>query len=295
MEQIKEKTFNPSVFLVSLLLHVLLMVVFATIQFSRGKLFQSLVGSPQAAIRALEAIEQTGIVMPKPSVKSRAVIDGGGAAGFNLGVGNIAVAGSGAGGTGGGGQGSASGAGAGAGEDIINAFATSGATVAGGVFGAIEDKAAADKSSTVSFFGNVASGRKVCFVVDCSGSMLGFFSQVEEKLVEVITSLQQDNFYGIVVFNGENILEVEPKKLLRASERGKELAFEFMKSIGTPAGRPDAMGAVSAIARRWCIFLQTASTTTGLPKRLKNTGESLHRLLRYTQSVLWLTNEMPIC
>ena len=242
MEENKEKNFKPGVFLISVSLHIMLMVVFAMIQFSRGKLFQSLIGSSQTAVRALEAIEQAGIIVPNPSVKSRLGGDSGSAGGLNIGVGGIGIYGGGATGTAG--QGASIGAGGSGGDDIIGAFAAGSATISGGVLGRIEDAAATEKSGRVSFFGNVASGRKVCFVVDCSGSMLGFFSQVKEKLNEVIAGLQQDNFYGIIVFQGENILEVESGKLVRASDMGKQRAFDFIESIGTPSGRPDAIEAI---------------------------------------------------
>ena len=237
MAENTEKKFKPSIFMLSLSLHLLLMVVFAMVQFSRGKLFQSFADSPQGAIRTLEAIEQAGIVVPKPSIKERGYSSAGGIYNGEGGVGQSGDGGS---------AGNEAGNG---GRDSVNSLIGSSVASAGSVLGEIEDKSPQAKSKTISFFGNVASGRKVCFVVDCSGSMLGFFGQVTENLLQSIDGLRQDNFYGIVVFRGEQVFEVEADKLLRASDTGKERAVEFINSIGTPSGRPDAFSALKKAIR----------------------------------------------
>jgi hypothetical protein len=235
---IDDKTsFRPGILMISLSLHLILMAAFAMIQFSRGKFFQSLSDSPKGAIRTLEAIQQAGIVVPKPSVRERGVSSAAGSFG-----GIFGDTGSGEGDQAGSGRGSG-------GTDADNTFASATAASAASVLAQIQEGSPSTAPGNISFFGNVASERKVCFVVDCSGSMLGFFGQVKDKLVEVISSLKQDNFYGVVVFRGEQLIEVEPEKLLRASDSGKRRAFEFIDSIGTPAGRPDAFEALKKAIR----------------------------------------------
>ncbi len=219
--------FRPGAFMASLTLHLLLMLAFTMIQFSRGVFLSSPGDSPQGKILALEAIEQMGIVVPKPSVKDRGY--GGGAdGGLYVSKEGLGIS-----------QGGQFG-----GSRAANSAATAAVGIAGEVFSRIADQETQTKSNTVSFFGNVASSRKVCFVVDCSGSMLGFFGQVRDNLIASINELSHDNFFGITVFRGQEILEFQPGALVRAGNDAKARAGEFVNSIATPTGRPDALEAM---------------------------------------------------
>jgi len=201
-------------------------LVLAMTQFSRSGFFASPNDSPQAKVLTLEAIEQAGIIVPKPSVKER---------GFGAGDGGLYVNKEGLGISQGGQFGASRG---------VNAEGLAVVNSAGDVFNRIADKEAQTKSNKVSFFGNVASSRKVCFVVDCSGSMLGFFGQVRDNLVASINGLSQDNFYGITVFRGQDILEFQPGMLVRANADAKQKGIEFINAIESPTGKPNALDAV---------------------------------------------------
>ena len=52
----------------------------------------------------------------------------------------------------------------------------------------------------VEFFGSFVSQRKVCYVVDCSGSMQGVFRQVQDKLKQSIQALAPDQYFYIIFF-----------------------------------------------------------------------------------------------
>jgi hypothetical protein len=93
------------------------------------------------------------------------------------------------------------------------------------------------------FFGNYSYDRKICFVVDCSGSMKGLFSQVVAQLRQTIDSLEPDQYFYIIFFGGDNLFEYGGGKMVRASPQAKTTAYNFAKSI-KPAGRTDAIRAI---------------------------------------------------
>jgi hypothetical protein len=95
----------------------------------------------------------------------------------------------------------------------------------------------------VEFFGSSTGERKVCYLVDCSGSMRGVFGQVRTKLAESIARLQPDQFFCIIFFGGDRLIEFGDGCLVRATEQAKSLAFEFIDSV-EPAGQTDVLTAL---------------------------------------------------
>ncbi|MGE4285728.1 MAG: VWA domain-containing protein [Phycisphaerae bacterium] len=149
------------------------------------------------------------------------------------------------------GNGGGAGAGSGGGQRQDGSYNISGPKVSGFVadIESATEERPETRSHQITFFGNVASARKVCFVVDCSGSMLGFFGEVQTKLTEVISQLKQDNFYGVIVFRGSDILELKKEQLIRASDNGRAAGIEMISKIPMPMGRPDALEAIKAAIR----------------------------------------------
>lgn len=96
---------------------------------------------------------------------------------------------------------------------------------------------------TVEFFGSYADERKVCYLVDCSGSMRGVFGQVRAKLGESIARLQPDQFFCIIFFSSDRLIEFGDGWLVRATEQAKSLAFELIDSV-EPAGQTDVLTAL---------------------------------------------------
>lgn len=93
------------------------------------------------------------------------------------------------------------------------------------------------------FFGVVTTGRKVCYVVDCSGSMKGVFGRVRRELVESIRRLGQDQYFGIIFFGGDRLREFSGGRLVRASSKSKSLACAFIDLV-RPAGQTNAFAAL---------------------------------------------------
>lgn len=96
----------------------------------------------------------------------------------------------------------------------------------------------------VEFFGQRTDMRKVCYVVDCSGSMAGIFSQVRGELRKSITKLEADQYFYIILFRGDGLLESGRGKLVRATESAKTKALGFIDSA-KPAGPTNALAGLN--------------------------------------------------
>lgn len=100
------------------------------------------------------------------------------------------------------------------------------------------------------FFGSRTSRRRICYLVDCSGSMSGMFGWVQQQLRQSIENLEQDQYFYIIFFGNDRIFKFGDGKLVRASNKNKQAAFKFIDSV-QPAGKADAFSALrSAIQTR---------------------------------------------
>jgi hypothetical protein len=93
------------------------------------------------------------------------------------------------------------------------------------------------------FFGSPIGARRICFVVDCSGSMHGMFRQVCERLKNAVMNLRPDQYFYIILFNRDRLIESSDRQLVRATGRAKRRACDFIDNV-TPAGRTDALAAL---------------------------------------------------
>ena len=98
-------------------------------------------------------------------------------------------------------------------------------------------------SPKVEFFGSVTEGRKICYVVDCSGSMRGAFGRVQKELIESIDSLEADRYFYVIFFASDKLFEYGDGKLIRATPQAKSAVREFIKSV-QPLGSTNAMAAL---------------------------------------------------
>jgi hypothetical protein len=80
----------------------------------------------------------------------------------------------------------------------------------------------------VEFFGSRLDQRKVCFVVDASGSMLGLFTAVRSHLAASIERLQADQYFNIIFFN-DRLTEYSPGVLTRATPSARAAALAFIE------------------------------------------------------------------
>ncbi|MFH1615609.1 MAG: VWA domain-containing protein [Planctomycetota bacterium] len=93
------------------------------------------------------------------------------------------------------------------------------------------------------FFGIPADERKLCYVVDCSGSMQGIFSVVLENLRQSISTLQPDQYFALILFGGDRLQLYHDGRLIRATGRTVSDAQRFIER-SSPHGRTNAMDAV---------------------------------------------------
>jgi hypothetical protein len=101
--------------------------------------------------------------------------------------------------------------------------------------------------SSVSFFNSTAYARKICYLVDCSGSMKGIFTGVQKRLKESINKLRQDQFFEVLFFN-EDVTGFSDGTLVRASRNNVSKATRFV-DIVNPSGTTRALKAVKAALR----------------------------------------------
>lgn len=100
-----------------------------------------------------------------------------------------------------------------------------------------------DFFSKTEFFGSSTDHRKICYLVDCSGSMKGIFEQVREQLYRSIKSLQQDQYFCVIFFGDDRLFEFGRGKVFRATPQRKADACEFAGTI-QPAGATNAFAAL---------------------------------------------------
>lgn len=103
--------------------------------------------------------------------------------------------------------------------------------------------------SKIKFFGNETSMHKVCFVVDCSGSMLGLFKEVRRQLASSISALNPDNFFYVIMFRGTGLIEIGDSQLMRATPSNIKTALRRISKCPRPFGAPNALEAIKRAIR----------------------------------------------
>jgi hypothetical protein len=98
--------------------------------------------------------------------------------------------------------------------------------------------------SRTEFFGSTTEKRKICYLVDCSGSMQGLFGRVKKELRKSIDGLEQDQYFAVIFFGKGELIEFEGGKLIRASVKNKQAAYDFIEQV-QPAGQGDGIAALN--------------------------------------------------
>jgi len=103
-------------------------------------------------------------------------------------------------------------------------------------------------NSGVEFFGQSTYLRKICYVVDCSGSMQGLFGRVRQQLKSSISNLPPDHYFYIIFFHGDQLLESGSGKLIRATPKAKSAAYVFIDDV-RPGQTTNALAALERAMR----------------------------------------------
>jgi Mg-chelatase subunit ChlD len=100
----------------------------------------------------------------------------------------------------------------------------------------------------IEFFSSTAFRKKVCFVVDSSGSMQGSFGWVKEQLTRSISNLEQDQYFNIIFFGSDALTQFGDDKFVRASNKNKQRAKKFISMI-RPSGGTNALAGLKKALR----------------------------------------------
>ena len=101
----------------------------------------------------------------------------------------------------------------------------------------------------VEFFGQKSIVQRICYVVDCSGSMYGQMYRVKEQLKQSILKLNSQQAFCVLYFmDGRQILMTGFGKLESATIRSQSRALELIGKV-KPAGTTDAIHALECAMR----------------------------------------------
>ncbi|MBI9019546.1 MAG: VWA domain-containing protein [Phycisphaerae bacterium] len=81
-----------------------------------------------------------------------------------------------------------------------------------------------------SFCGSVGKADRICYVVDCSGSMMLAFDYVKKQLVDSINGLAPYQYYNVTLFSSGNPLRYPGEKLQRASKNQRINAIDYINN-----------------------------------------------------------------
>jgi len=116
------------------------------------------------------------------------------------------------------------------------------------------------------FCGTGGSGQGICYVVDCSGSMVMALEYVRSELRRAIERLTPAQYFQVIFYAGGAPLELEPGRLIRASAPHRQRALEFVDQVKLNTV-PDTASGSQAVVNAMERAL-TAATTHHLQANL---------------------------
>lgn len=127
--------------------------------------------------------------------------------------------------------------------------------------------------SGVNFFSAKSRGRRVCFLVDCSGSMQGLWPTVKAELLHSIDSLLADQYFSIVFFGNNTIVEFPKDRLARASAQNKKRAKTFIQ-LTKPGGQTNALAGFNKAVKIRDAYLAGSDVIFFLTDGFELTGKN---------------------
>ncbi len=89
------------------------------------------------------------------------------------------------------------------------------------------------------------NARRIAFVVDASGSMIGTLPMVIRELDRSIANLSQLQSYAVVFFQGDRAVAVPPvDRLVSATSEHRERTMQWIEEVIIPAGRSSPLEAI---------------------------------------------------
>lgn len=197
-------------------MHFVLLAAFFFVKFSQSKALAGPNAVPRASLSLVKKLTRTPLVIPKPKVK-KPDGDGAGKTAAKVSPANQIFA--------------SPKPASNQLPDLINSAAS-----------ALPDNQPAAFSGGTEFFGCYTEKRNICYLVDCSGSMRPIFTKVKEKLTESVKNLEADNYFSIIFFGDDRVLEFKAGELVRATDGAKKDACEFIDRVRS-AGQTNATAA----------------------------------------------------
>lgn len=124
------------------------------------------------------------------------------------------------------------------------------------------------------FFGlgkGAQHARKICYIVDRSGSMVDEIEYVKEEVMRSISRLHRVQQFHIIFFSGGPPIESPPGKFVHAIREYKKQAFEFLSTIEA-GGRTNpvrAMGRAFHLGADLIYFLTDGEFSPELVQKLQ--------------------------
>ena len=200
----------------SIAVHLMLLTAFFFVKFSQSKALAGQNAVPIASLSRVRKLTRTPLVTPKPKVK-KPDRDGPGKTAAKVTPANQIFA-------------------------SPKPLFQQRADLINSAAGALPDNQLAALPRGTELFGCYTEKRNICYLVDCSGSMRPIFTKVKEKLTESVKNLEADNFFSIIFFGNDRVLEFKRGKLVRATDGAKKDACEFIER-GRSAGQTNAIAA----------------------------------------------------
>lgn len=102
------------------------------------------------------------------------------------------------------------------------------------------------REATASFVGLTGSNaRKIVYIVDASGSMIGTLPIIIEELARSIEALSADQEFAVVFFQRNDALTAPPgTRLMRATAEEKLRVLQWARDTVIPAGRSNPVAAI---------------------------------------------------
>ena len=118
----------------------------------------------------------------------------------------------------------------------------------------------------VSFAGLAGgSARRIVFVVDASGSMVGAFPVVIAELTRSLSNLSPAQSYAVIFFQGDKAVVVPPKRRLTpATEEDVARTIQWIRKSVVPSGRSNPIEAIEeALDLKPEVVFMLSSNITG--------------------------------
>lgn len=205
----------------SVVVHIIVLAVFGAVRFSRVPGTEKARVIPNAKISEVKRLIETASIIPKPVMKTSERV-------FSrkdnerLAVESVFDR---------------------SGYEFDSGGIESDAGFAGETYGGEEVRA-----KGVEFFGSWSQEKRICYVVDRSGSMKGVFRRVAAKLQDSVSSLLPDQYFYIIFYGGDRLFEFNKGKFVRASNRNKAAAISFIGTVRC-SGSTNAMAALEKAIR----------------------------------------------